>query len=172
MANTKGKIIIASGLILVTGITTAIVISHFRKKRILQTIYEKLNDKTSSEGQQALLNEENQLIGSDAFNPTFWEGKGKVKPDANLLIPTKMAREIATSIYNMTTYLTDDEEGIINQIKKLKSKGQVSQVAMAFGSSPLYYGDLGNYVTNTLTGYTDKPEYIKQVTTYINNLPN
>ena len=46
MANTKGKIIIISGLILVTGITTAIVVSHFRKKRILKIIYEKLNDKS------------------------------------------------------------------------------------------------------------------------------
>ena len=35
MANTKGKIIIASGLVLVAGITSAIIFSHYRKKRIL-----------------------------------------------------------------------------------------------------------------------------------------
>ena len=175
MANTKGKIIIISGLILVTGITTAIVESHFRKKRILKIIYEKLNDKTTSEGQQALLNEEEQLLGSNAFSTTFWEGKGKVKPDANLLLPTMKAREIAKNIKSSIADAIgweDDENAIISEFKKLKSKGQVSQVAMAYANSPLFYGDLANSVTYALTGYFDDAGAIKQLTTYINSLPN
>lgn len=175
MANTKGKIIIISGLILVTGITTAIVVSHFRKKRILQIIYEKLNDKTTSEGQQALLNEENQLLGSDAFNPNFYKGLGKIKPDSNLLFPTKIARESADKIKALMGDLVaweDDESGIISEFRKFKSKGQISQVASAYANPPKNYGDLGRDVTYALTGYFDDKTYITQLTTFINSLPN
>ena len=98
MANTKGKIIIVSSLVLITGITTAIVFSHFRKKKFLKKIYDAINDTKTEQGQQALLNEENQLLGSNAFDPNFWQGKGSVKPNVNLLMPSKMAREIATKI--------------------------------------------------------------------------
>jgi hypothetical protein len=172
MANTKGKIIIGGGLFVILGITSFIIFSHLRKKRVLRVIYDKINDTTSEEGQQALLNEGEQLLGSSAFDVNFWKKTTAPRPDSNLLMPSKMAREIATNIYNKTTYLTDDEEGIISELKKLKSKGQVSQVASAFASSPLSYGDLASYVTDTLTGWTDSPAYIKQVTSYINSLPN
>jgi len=89
MANTKGKIIIASGIIVIAGITSAIIFSHYRKKKILNEIYDAINDTKSETGQQALLNEENQLLGSNAFDPNFHKGKGTVKPDMNLLMPTK-----------------------------------------------------------------------------------
>lgn len=175
MANTKGKIIIVSGIILVAGITTAIVISHFRKKRILQTIYDKLNDKTTSEGQQALLNEKNQLLGSDAFNPNFYKGLGKIKPNANLLFPTKIARESADKIKSLMGDLVaweDDEAGIISEFRKFVSKGQISQVASAYANPPKNYGDLGRDVTDALTGFFDDKTYITQLTTFINSLPN
>ena len=101
MANIKGKIIIVSGIILIAGISTAIIIPHFRKKRILKLIYEKLNDTTSEQGQLDILNEENQLLGSNAFDPKFWKyGKGKVQPNASLLMPTQLAREIAKNIHS------------------------------------------------------------------------
>ena len=175
MANTKGKIIIASGLILVVGITTAIVFSHLRKKKFLNKIYDAINDTSSEQGQQALLTEENQLLGSNAFDPNFWQGKGSVKPNVNLLMPSKMAREIATKIDDkMRGYVIkeDDEVGIISEFKKLKSKGQVSQVAYAYSNTPLSYGDLSQDVTDALTGYFDSASYITQLTSYINNLPN
>ena len=135
MANTKGKIIIASGLVLVAGVTTAIVFSHLRKKRVIKQIYDKINDTTSEQGQQAVLNEENQLLGSNAFDPNFWKKTSGTKPNPNLLMPSKNAREIATKIYNLSG-VTDDEKGIINEFKKLKSKGQVSQVASAYQNTP------------------------------------
>lgn len=172
MANTKGKIIIGSGLFVIIGITSFIIFSHLRKKRILRVIYDQINDVKSEAGQQALLNEDEQLTGSNAFDTNFWKKTTAPRPDSNLLMPSKMAREIATNIYNKTTYLTDDEEGIISELKKLKSKGQVSQVASAFANSPLNYGDLATYVTDTLTGNFDKDVYMKQLTTFINNLPN
>lgn len=171
MANTKGKIIIASGLVLVAGITTAIVISHFRKKRYLKEIYDAINDTTSEAGQQALLTEENQLLGSNAFDPNFWRKTSGTKPNPNLLMPSKNAREIATKIYNLSG-VTDDEKGIINEFKKLKSKGQVSQVASAYQNTPLNYGDLGRDTTEALTGWVDDDTYITQLTTYISSLPN
>ena len=171
MANTKGKIIIASGLVLVAGITTAIVISHFRKKKYLKEIYDAINDTTSEQGQQALLTEENQLLGSNAFDPNFWRKTSGTKPNPNLLMPSKNAREIATKIYNEMG-VTDDEKAIINEFKKLKSKGQVSQVASAYQNTPLNYGDISRDVTESLTGWTDDDTYITQLTTYISSLPN
>ena len=177
MANLKGKIIIVSGLVLITGITTGIVVSHFRKKRILKDIYDKINDTSSEQGQQAVLDEENQLVGSNAFDPTFYQKETNPKPDPNLLIPTKIAREIANNIYklspNMDNFLLeDDEAGIVSQFKRLKSKGQVSQVSSAFSNPPLNHGDLASYVNEALNGWTDNAIYMKQLTTYINNLPN
>jgi hypothetical protein len=175
MANTKGKIIIASGLILVAGITTAVVVSHFRKKRILKQIYDAINDVKSEEGQQALLTEENQLLGSNAFDPNFYKKTSGTKPNPNLLMPTKNAREIATKIDDKIRGVIldeDDEKGIINEFKKLKSKGQISQVASAYQNTPLNYGDLGRNVTDALTGFFDDSTYITQLTTYINSLPN
>jgi hypothetical protein len=171
MANTKGKIIIASGLVLVAGITTAVIISHYRKKKYLKQIYDAINDTSSEAGQQALLTEENQLLGSNAFDPNFWRKTSGTKPNPNLLMPSKNAREIATKIYNEMG-VTDDEKAIINEFKKLKSKGQVSQVASAYANAPLSYGDLGNDVTDALTGYFDSDIYITQLTTYISSLPN
>ena len=171
MANTKGKIIIASVLLLVAGVTTAIIVSHNRKKRILKDIYDKINDTSSEQGQQALFTEENQLLGSNAFDPNFYKKTSGTKPNPNLLMPTKNAREIATKINNLIG-VNDDEKGIINQFKKLKSKGQVSQVASAYQNTPLNYGDLGRDTTEALTGWTDDDTYITQLTTYISSLPN
>ena len=171
MANTKGKIIIGGGLFVILGITSFIIFSHLRKKRVLREIYEKINDTTSEEGQQALLNEGEKLLGSNAFDPNFWRKTSGTKPNPNLLMPSKNAREIATKIYNEMG-VTDDEKAIINEFKKLKSKGQVSQVASAYQNTPLNYGDIGRDVTESLTGWTDDDTYITQLTTYISSLPN
>ena len=170
--NIKGRIIIGSALVVVVGITSYVIFSGLRKRKVLKNIYEAIRDTKSAQGQQALLNEENQLLGSDAFDPNFWKGKGTVKPDPNLLMPTKMAREIATKIYELFDVISDDEKAIISQIKKLKSKGQISQVASAYANAPLNYGELGNDITDALTGWTDSEVYITQLTSYVNNLPN
>jgi hypothetical protein len=183
MANIKGKIIITSGIILVAGVTTAIIFNHIKKKKILKSIYDKINDTSSQEGQQALLTEENQLLGSNAFDPNFWRKTSGTKPNPNLLMPSKNAREIARKIYDKIKGVfldEDDEKGIVSEFKKLKSKGQVSQVASAYQNSPLNYGDLGRDTTQALTGTTliptggwfDDDTYIKQLVTYINSLPN
>ena len=181
MANTKGKIIIGGGLFVILGITSFIIFSHLRKKRILRVIYDQINDEKSETGQQALLNQDEQLLGSNAFDPNFWKKTTAPRPDSNLLMPSKMAREIATGIYKKLSRIgytvvdsnwTDDEAGIINEFKKLKSKGQVSQVVSAYGNSPLNYGNLADDVTNAIAGTFDDEVYLKQLTTFINNLPN
>ena len=177
MANTKGKIIIASGIVVIAGIGTAIILSHVRKKRILEDIYNKVNDSSTEEGQQAVLNEENQLLGSNALDPNFWKKTSGTKPNPELLMPTKIAREIAQNIYDNIgganrRYFQDDEKKIINEFKKLRSKGQVSQVAFAYQNPPKNFGDLGRDVTEALTGWADDDSWITQLTTYINSLPN
>jgi hypothetical protein len=183
MANLKGKIIIASGIVVVAGVTTLVIASHLRKKRILKEIYDKVNDTTSEEGQQAILTEENQLLGSNAFDPNFWKKTSGTKPNPNLLMPSKNARDIAKRINSKMLGVVldeDDEKGIVNEFKKLKSKGQISQVASAYQNSPFNYGDLGRDVTEALQGTTliptggwfDDDTYMKQLTTYINKLPN
>lgn len=178
MANTKGKIIIGSAIVLIAGVTGAIIFSHYRKKNFLKKIYDAINDTSSELGQQALLTEENQLLGSNAFDPNFHKKESGTRPNPNLLMPTKNAREIATRINSLLGFSLsanrwgDDEKKIINEFKKLKSKGQVSQVASTYQNAPFSYGDLGRDVTDALTGWTDDDTYITQLTTYISSLPN
>jgi len=172
MANTKGKIIIGGGLFVIFGITSFIIFSHLRKKRVLKEIYDQINDTKSEEGQQALYEEENQLLGSNAFDTNFWNKQTGTKPNPNLLMPSKNAREFADKIYGLMGVFNDDEKKIISEFKKLKSKGQISQVASAYSNYPKSYGDLGRDVTEALTGYLDDDTYITQLTLYINGLPN
>jgi hypothetical protein len=176
-SNIKAKIIITSGIILIVGITSAIVASHVRKKRILKRIYDSIGDIETEAGQQALLEETQQLLGSNAFDPLFWQKTSGIKPDPNLLMPTSIARESAKRINNLIGFSWSanrwgsDEKKIIAEFKKLKSKGQVSQVASAYANAPLNYGDLSRDVTKALTWWGND-DYIKQLTTFINTLPN
>lgn len=172
MANIKGKIIIVSGLVLLTSITTAIVFSHLRKKKFLKKIFDAINDITSEEGQQALLTEDNQLLGSYAFDPNFKDKLEGIRPNPDLLMPNRLARESANRIDKLMGWMNDDEKGILSEFKKLKSKGQVSQVAAAYQNTPLNYGNLGRNVTDALTGWFDDATYITELTRYINGLPN
>lgn len=172
MANIKGKIIISSALVIFVGIGSYIVFNHFKKKKIIKKIYDKLNDTSSEQGQQALYDEESQILGSNAFDPNFWQKTtGSPKPNANLLLPTKIARDRARDINTAIGFVSEDEDEIISAIKKLKSKGQISQVASAYANSPLNFGNLANDMKNALTGYFDGDK-IKQLNTYINSLPN
>jgi hypothetical protein len=170
--NIKGRIIIGSALFVVVGVTRYILFSGLRKRRILKDIYESIRDTQSSEGQMALFSEEEQIKGTNAFNPNFWEGKGKQKPNAKLLseITPKDARDIATKI-NSYMGFTDDEGKIISQIKRLKSQGQISLVASVYSKSPLSYGNLSDDVIDALTGVTDSDSYIKELNNYVNSLP-
>ncbi len=176
-SNIKGKIIITGGIILVVGITSVIIASHVRKKRILKRIYDSIGDIETEAGQQALLEETEQLLGSNAFDPNFWQKTSGNKPDSNLLIPTSIARESARRINSLIGFSWlqnrwgSDEKKIISEFKKLKSKGQVSQVAFAYANSPLNFGDLSRDTTKALTWWRNDA-YIKQLITFINNLPN
>lgn len=68
----------------------------------------------------------NQLLGSNAFDPKFWKyGKGKVQPNASLLMPTQQARAIATNIHSAIAgywKLQDDEDKIISEFKNYNQK--------------------------------------------------
>lgn len=173
MANTKGKIIIGTALVVVTGVTAWYIYRNLRRKRILNDIYEKIRDTKSAEGQQALFSEEEKIKGSYAFDSNFWRGKGKVKPDLKYLqsMSSTIARDIARNIYAKTSSFNDDEKGILSEIKKLQSQGQVSMVAYAYSNAPLSYGNMADDIIGALTGWADKESYIKELNMYIDNLP-
>jgi hypothetical protein len=66
--NIKGRIIIGSALFVVVGVTSYILFSGLRKRRILKDIYESIRDTQSSEGQMALFSEEEQIKGTNAYH--------------------------------------------------------------------------------------------------------
>jgi hypothetical protein len=176
MANTKGKIIIGTALAGVVGATAYIVINGLRKRRILNDIYDKLQDIKTDEGQQALFGDDEKIKGSYAFDPNFWRGKSSKKPDAKYLasMSTTIARDIARNIKSKMSDAVgweDDEIGIISEIKKLSSQGQVSMVAYSYANAPLNYGNLADDIVASLTGWTDKDSYIVDLNRYIDSLP-
>jgi len=94
--NIKGKIIIGVTLAFVGGTTIWLIVNRLRKRRIMNDIMGQLKDATSEEGQQAILQEENQIKGSNAFDTTFWKKTtGSPLPNANLLMRPMDAREMA-----------------------------------------------------------------------------
>lgn len=173
MANTKGKIIIGTALVVVGGVTAWYIYRNIRRRRILNDIYEQVRDTRTAEGQQALFQEEEKIKGSYAFDQNFWQGKRKAKPDPKYLqsMSSQIARDIARNIYAKQSSFNDDETGIISEFKKLQSQGQVSMVAFAYANSPLNYGNLADDVIYALTGVADNESYIKELNTFIDNLP-
>jgi len=178
MANTKAKILIGVGIATFVGVATFLVFNHFKKKRIMRDIYAKLLDTTSQESQQAQLSTFEKIKGTDALNPNFWNSG---KADTEKLLTGKMAREFADKIrssYN-TAYRTtilgytfwDTDTPIYLTLKKLKTRGQVSQVAYAYANPPQNFGDLASDINDVYSGWSDGESQYKQVLNYLNNLP-
>jgi hypothetical protein len=172
-SNLKGRIIIGTSAVIVVSVASYLIFSGIRKRRILKDIYDDLRDFKSAKGKQALLSEQNQVKGTWAFNPQFWEGKLEAKPNIALrdALTPKDAREIATNIYNAVGYFYDDESKLLAEVRKLKSQGQVSLVAYVFENAPLSYGSMSDYIISALTGWTDGEDLIKELNTYVNSLP-
>lgn len=171
--NIKGKIVIGVGSTILVGGLAYLIISSVRKKNIRDRIYKSLND-TSGEGFQNVLDEKNQILGSLAFDPNFWKGEGNIKPDPSYFenFSTSQARQVARNIKDAMGRFVDDEAAIVAEIRKLKSKGQVSLVAYVYQNAPLSFGSLVNDVVSATTGWFDSPIYIQQINNHINNLPN
>jgi hypothetical protein len=170
-ANLKGKIIIGVGASIIVGGISFLIYSAIRKKKVSDRIYKALND-TSGEGFKDILKENEQILGSFAFNTNFWKGEETVKPDPKFFnnFSTTNAREIARNIYNAQGW-TDDEAKIVSEIKKLQSQGQVSLVAYAYANTPLNHGNMGADIISATTGFFDDPVYIKEINNHIKNLP-
>lgn len=178
MANTKAKIFIGVGIATFVGVGTFLIFNHFKKKRIMRDIYAKLLDTTSQESQQAQLSTFEKIKGTDALNPNFWNS-GKANTDK--LFTGKIAREFAdeirssynkaknTTLFGYTLWDTDTE--IFKTLKKLKTRGQVSQVAYAYANPPKNYGDLASDINDVYSGWADGESQYKQVLNYLNNLP-
>ena len=170
--NTKAKIIIGTSILVIGGTTSYIIYRSIRKKRIAEEIYKKLDDTASESGAAANLSEDDKHKANFGFDPNFWkEGSGGVMPNANLLMIPQKAREIATEI-NSNIGVYDDEDAILSEIKKLKSKGQLSQVTHAYSSGALNYGDLASDLKDALEGGFFEDDRLKELNSFINNLPN
>ena len=174
MANTKGKIIIGTMLVGVTGIFSFLIYRSIRNKRILNDIFDKLADTTSAEGQQALLSDEDKLKGSYALDPNFWkQGRGNAKPNTEKLFPSATARKLATEFHDNVGYadLLSDENKLMATVKKHKTQGQLSQTAYAYANSPLSYGSLADDLQSALKGGLLEKDYLSEFNTYITSLP-
>ena len=168
MANTKAKIFIGVGIATFVGIGTYLVFNHFKKKRIMRDIYSKLLDTSSQESQQAQLSKSDKLKGTDALNPSFWQSG---KADVNKLITGAKARELADELNDWIDKLGTGNASVMPILRKIKTRGQGSQVAYAYANPPKSYGDLANDLNDELTGIFDGEASYKQVLNYLNNLP-
>lgn len=176
MANTKSKIIIGTALFGVVGIFSFLTYRSIRNKRILNTIFDKLNDLTSQEGQQATLSDENKIKGSYAFDPNFWrQGRGSAKPNIELLITSAKARELAKEFNkNMgSSDLLSDETKLMATVKKHKTQGQLSQTAYQYSSQPLSYGSLADDLQTALGSgiFGVEKNYLSELNNYVSSLP-
>ena len=169
MANTKAKIFIGVGIATFVGVGTFLIFNHFKKKRIMRDIYEKLLDTTSQESQQAQLSSSQKLKGTDALNANFWQSG---KADTNKLLTGSQARTLADEMNRVLTWSFDwQDDKVFAVLKKMKTRGQVSQVAFAYANPPKSYGDLSEDLNTALTGWLDSDSFYKQVLNYLNNLP-
>ena len=178
MANTKGKIIIGAGIVVVGGAIAMVVAKSIRKKKIAERIYKSLDDVTTAEGLGATLSEDEKHKANFGFSPTFWKsGKNGIMPDAKYLIPSMYAREKATKIYNAIHKndwfgATEDENTVIAQIKKAKSQGELSQITHAYESGALSYGNMGDDVETALKStWYGSEDRLKELNNFISALP-
>jgi hypothetical protein len=168
MSNTKAKIIIGAGIVLVSGIVTGIVVRDVRRNRIRKRIFDQLND-TSFQGQGSNVGADEAHKFTLALDPNFWK-KTSGSPLPTKLIPDKTARERARAI-NDSIGLWDDEDKILSEIKKAQTQGQLSQVAHAYANAPLNFGNLGDDLERALKGGLATKDRLKELNMYINSLP-
>lgn len=177
MANTKGKIIIGAGIVLVGGTIAYFISRGIRRKNVAKRIYKKLDDVLTQEGLSATLDENEKHKAHFGFDPNFWKnGKNGVMPNNSMLLPPRIARDRATAIkkaiYNNDWFgATEDESKILSEIKKAKTQGQLSQITHAYESGSLSYGNLGDDIEEALKGWGTSANRLKDLNNYINALP-
>jgi hypothetical protein len=118
------------------------------------------------------------LLGTDALNPNFWKSG---KADTNKLLTSAKARQFADQLHsdytkasNTTVFgysFWDTDTDIFKHLKKLRTRGQVSQVAYVYSNPPKDYGDLANDINDIYSGWADSESQYKRVLNYLNNLP-
>jgi hypothetical protein len=173
MANTKGKIIIGAGIVVIGGTIAYFVSRGIRRKKILDRIYKQLDDVKSAQGASATLDEEEKHKANFGFDANFWQkGKNGIMPNSNLLLPPRIARDRARGIKDAIGYFDEDESAILKEIKKSKSQGQLSQITHAYESGALNFGNLGDDIQDALRGtWYGSKDRLKELNNYINALP-
>ena len=165
-ANTKGKIIIGIGLLLVAGGAAYVISGVVKKRRVSKKIYDQLNDTTlQGAGKNVSADEAHKF--TLALDPNFWK-RTTGTPLPTKPIHDKIARERARAIHaNIGIY--DNEDKIMTEIKKNTTQGQLSQVAYQY--SAIGYGNLGDSLQSGLSGGWFEADRLKELNAYINSLP-
>jgi hypothetical protein len=163
MTNANQKIIVVSGIIAASGFITLIVVKSYKRKKMLDKIYEEIEETTGGEAVSA--DEKHKF--SKGLDPNFWKTTTG-SPLPTQLIPDKTARDRARKI-NAAIGLYDDEDAILAEIKKSETQGQLSQLAFIFDAEG--YGNLGDKLQDSLDGGTFTKDRLKELNLFIDALP-
>ena len=120
-----------------------------------RNILENLGLVSSRQEQNAL----NQMATDNYFNPNYW----KQQPGA-LIITESYTRQFTETIYEAYGWFNDDEAAIYGIFEQMKTKSQVSWLAMKF--QEYYNKSLLEYLKSFLNS-----EELATIATIINKLP-
>jgi hypothetical protein len=159
----KGKIIGVS-VTLVTIITGLIIANRIYKKKIADDILESIDKDTGGSGNWT------DLKTSGALDPNFHKtiNKSTCKKSSAWLNNSASLFDSNTKLYRST-----DESAVLSEIKKYRSKEQISQLSEAFTklTGDDFYTRLKN-IDARLAGIRIEKDYLPDINTYINGLPN
>lgn len=134
-------------------------------KIVLQPIFKAVGLQKSD---TVLQNEAAQLAES-AWNPQFY----KNAPAGSILINSQAVKEIAQNIYDSLNWYGDDFDTILAQLRKLRTKAQVSQLADYFAN--VYDNDLYSYLRegdSSFPGSGLSNEHLKTLNDLVATYPN
>lgn len=172
MANTKAKIIIGGGIVLLGGFITWRVLKNVKQNKIKKSILAQINDPKNI-GATVSGNEAHKY--TKGLDPNFWK-KTKGSPLPTGLIPDRKAREYAKKIYDNIGSWTewkwnvwDNENEIMSALKNAPTQGAMSQIAHQFEA--MGYGNLADRLEDSLQEGTFEKDRLKELNNYINSLP-
>jgi len=164
--NTNDRIIVWGSIVLIVSITTLVIVNRIRKGVIREQILDDIKKGINEEGTATYT----EIKYTDAFEKDFY----KKAPSTAVLITAAQATDKAKRLYGYFDKAGSDDEAIVEVIKELKTKAQISQVALAYYN--VYKSELGAdiqfYVDKTIFGLHSGSEHRQIITDYVNALPN
>jgi hypothetical protein len=164
--NMNDKIIVWGSIIALVSVATLIIVNRVRKSTIREQILGDIENGVNEEGTATYT----EIKYTDAFEKDFY----KNAPSTAVLITAAQATDKAKRLYGYFDKAGSDDEAIVEVIKELKTKAQISQVALAYYN--IYKSELGAdiqfYVDKTIFGVHSGSEHRQIITDYVNALPN